>query len=128
MAIATINVHVQSPSAQRRDIDPQRIRTGLVQLASRFAEGAATKALSARVYVRPTQHGRALAVSDTEQRSRRSATSIAPASKRKRGGASGYPVLVGVRGLDRVQLRADLTILAKLSCPLSLARPVPLAA
>src|SRR5918999_2297527 len=32
MAIATRNVHVQSPSAQRRDIDWQPIRTGLVQL------------------------------------------------------------------------------------------------
>jgi hypothetical protein len=33
-----------------------------------------------------------------------------------------------VRGLDRVRLRADLTILAKLACALSRARGVPLAA
>lgn len=33
-----------------------------------------------------------------------------------------------VRGLDRVQLHADLTILAKLSCALARARAVPLAA
>ena len=33
-----------------------------------------------------------------------------------------------VRGLDRVALHADLTILAKLACALSRARPVPLAA
>jgi hypothetical protein len=33
-----------------------------------------------------------------------------------------------VRGLDRVRLHADLTILAKLSCALSRARAVPLAA
>ena len=33
-----------------------------------------------------------------------------------------------VRGLDRVKLHADLTILAKLSCALSRARAVPLAA
>jgi hypothetical protein len=33
-----------------------------------------------------------------------------------------------VRGLDRVALHADLTILAKLACALSRARAVPLAA
>jgi hypothetical protein len=33
-----------------------------------------------------------------------------------------------VRGLDRVRLHADLTILAKLACALSRARAVPLAA
>jgi transposase len=33
-----------------------------------------------------------------------------------------------VRGLDRVRLHADLTILAKLACTLSRARAVPLAA
>jgi hypothetical protein len=33
-----------------------------------------------------------------------------------------------VRGLERVQLHADLTILAKLSCALARARAVPLAA
>jgi hypothetical protein len=33
-----------------------------------------------------------------------------------------------VRGLDRVQLHADLTILAKLSCALARAQAVPLAA
>jgi Transposase DDE domain len=33
-----------------------------------------------------------------------------------------------VRGLDRVQLHADLTILAKLSCALARARVAPLAA
>jgi hypothetical protein len=33
-----------------------------------------------------------------------------------------------VRGLDRVRLHADLTILAKLGCALSRARVVPLAA
>jgi hypothetical protein len=33
-----------------------------------------------------------------------------------------------VRGLDRVRLHADLTILAKLSCALARARAVPLAA
>jgi hypothetical protein len=33
-----------------------------------------------------------------------------------------------VRGLDRVRLHADLTILAKLSCALARARVVPLAA
>ena len=33
-----------------------------------------------------------------------------------------------VRGLERVQLHADLTILAKLSCTLARARAVPLAA
>jgi hypothetical protein len=33
-----------------------------------------------------------------------------------------------VRGLDRVWLAADLTILAKLACVLSRARAVPLAA
>ena len=33
-----------------------------------------------------------------------------------------------VRGLDRVQLHADLTILVKLSCALARARAVPLAA
>src|SRR5205085_1187416 len=33
-----------------------------------------------------------------------------------------------VRGLDRVQLHADLTILAKLACALARARAVPLAA
>jgi hypothetical protein len=33
-----------------------------------------------------------------------------------------------VRGLDRVKLHADLTILAKLACALSRARAVPLAA
>jgi Transposase DDE domain len=33
-----------------------------------------------------------------------------------------------VRGLDRVQLHADLTILAKLACTLARARAVPLAA
>jgi transposase len=33
-----------------------------------------------------------------------------------------------VRGLDRVRLHADLTILAKLSCALAQARAVPLAA
>ena len=33
-----------------------------------------------------------------------------------------------VRGLERVQLHADLTILAKLACALSRARAVPLAA
>jgi len=33
-----------------------------------------------------------------------------------------------VRGLDRVRLHADLTILAKLSCALSRARAVPLVA
>ena len=33
-----------------------------------------------------------------------------------------------VRGIDRVQLHADLTILAKLSCALARARAVPLAA
>jgi Transposase DDE domain len=33
-----------------------------------------------------------------------------------------------VRGLERVRLHADLTILAKLSCALARARAVPLAA
>jgi hypothetical protein len=33
-----------------------------------------------------------------------------------------------VRGLDRVRLHADLTILAKLACALARARAVPLAA
>jgi transposase len=33
-----------------------------------------------------------------------------------------------VRGVDRVRLHADLTILAKLACALSRARAVPLAA
>jgi hypothetical protein len=33
-----------------------------------------------------------------------------------------------VRGLDRVRLHADLTILAKLALPLSRAQTVPLAA
>ncbi len=33
-----------------------------------------------------------------------------------------------IRGLERVQLHADLTILAKLSCALARARAVPLAA
>jgi hypothetical protein len=33
-----------------------------------------------------------------------------------------------VRGLERVQLHADLTILAKLACALARARAVPLAA
>jgi hypothetical protein len=33
-----------------------------------------------------------------------------------------------VRGLDRVRLHADLTILAKLACALSQTRAVPLAA
>jgi len=33
-----------------------------------------------------------------------------------------------VRGLDRVRLHADLTVLTKLSCALSRARAVPLAA
>jgi hypothetical protein len=33
-----------------------------------------------------------------------------------------------VRGLERVQLHADLTILAKLSCALARARAAPLAA
>ena len=33
-----------------------------------------------------------------------------------------------VRGLDRVRLHADLTILAKLACTLARARAVPLAA
>jgi hypothetical protein len=33
-----------------------------------------------------------------------------------------------VRGLERVQLHADLTVLAKLSCALARARAVPLAA
>jgi len=33
-----------------------------------------------------------------------------------------------VRGLERVRLHADLTILAKLACALSRARAVPLAA
>jgi hypothetical protein len=33
-----------------------------------------------------------------------------------------------VRGLERVQLHADLTILAKLPCTLARARAVPLAA
>jgi hypothetical protein len=33
-----------------------------------------------------------------------------------------------VRGLERVQLHADLTILAKLSCALAKTRAVPLAA
>lgn len=33
-----------------------------------------------------------------------------------------------VRGIERVQLHADLTILAKLACALSRARAVPLAA
>jgi len=35
---------------------------------------------------------------------------------------------VRVRGLDRVALHADLTILAKLACALSRARAAPLAA
>jgi hypothetical protein len=33
-----------------------------------------------------------------------------------------------VRGLERVQLHADLTILAKLSCALARARAAPIAA
>jgi hypothetical protein len=33
-----------------------------------------------------------------------------------------------LRGIERVQLHADLTILAKLACALSRARAVPLAA
>jgi hypothetical protein len=33
-----------------------------------------------------------------------------------------------IRGIQRVRLRADLTILAKLSCALARARAVPLAA
>ena len=37
-------------------------------------------------------------------------------------------LLLRVRGLERVQLHADLTILAKLACALSRARVVPLAA
>ncbi len=42
-----------------------------------------------------------------------------------RGRAS---VPLRVRGIERVQLHADLTILAKLSCALAQARAVPLAA
>jgi hypothetical protein len=33
-----------------------------------------------------------------------------------------------VRGIDRVKLHADLTILAKLACSLARARAVPIAA
>lgn len=33
-----------------------------------------------------------------------------------------------VRGIERVRLHADLTVLAKLACALSRARTVPLAA
>ena len=38
------------------------------------------------------------------------------------------PLTIRVRGIERVRLHADLTILAKLACALARARAVPLAA
>jgi hypothetical protein len=38
------------------------------------------------------------------------------------------PLTIRARGIERVRLHADLTILAKLACALARARAVPLAA